>query len=163
MESLKRSCSATCIPDDIKSIPSLCAEDVQKIVNECEKADKEFETAKNSIIDLKNQIDKLFNEEIQSSNALKIRLDDTNKFKLSIGNRVLKNELKEDGTIPVISANVNEIFGKIDKELITDYSTPYVLWGIDDWMVRCIEKGKKILSTDCLDILSIDISITLYL
>ena len=41
-------------PDDIKSIPiPIVPEDVQKIVNECEKADKEFETAKNSIIDLK--------------------------------------------------------------------------------------------------------------
>lgn len=152
MESFKKGASQPHVyPDDIKSIPiPIVPEDVQKkIVNECEKADKEFETAKNSIIDLKNQIDKLFNEEIQSSNVLKIRLDDTNKFKLSIGNRVLKNELKEDGTIPVISANVNEIFGKIDKELITDYSTPYVLWGIDgDWMVRYIEKGKKFYPTD---------------
>ena len=85
----------------------------------------------------------------QSSNNLSIRLDNPHKFKLSIGNRVLKSELKEDGIIPVISANVKEYFGKINDEIITDYSKPYILWGIDgDWMVNYLEKGIKFYPTD---------------
>ena len=134
MESFKKGVAQPHVyPDDIKNIPiPIVPEEIQKkIVNECEKIDKELEVAQKSILDLKNQIEKVFNEGIQSSNLSKVRLDDTNKFKLSIGSRVLKTELKEDGSIPVISANVNVIFGKIDKEIITDYSTPYVLWGID--------------------------------
>lgn len=83
------------------------------------------------------------------SSSNDVRLSDSTKFKLSIGDRVLKNELKEDGLIPVISANVNEIFGKVDKEMIDDYSSPYILWGIDgDWMVNYLDTGIKFYPTD---------------
>ena len=84
----------------------------------------------------------------QSSND-SIRLNDPNIFKLSIGNRVLTTELVEDGSIDVISANVNESFGKINKEIIEDYSHQYILWGIDgDWMVRTTSIGEKFYPTD---------------
>ena len=84
----------------------------------------------------------------QSSND-SIRLNDPNKFKLSIGNRVLTTELVEDGSIDVISANVNESFGKINKEIIDDYYHQYILWGIDgDWMVRTTSIGEKFYPTD---------------
>lgn len=57
--------------------------------------------------------------------------------------------MKENGKIPVISANVNEVFGMIDKEIITDYSMPYILWGIDgDWNVCYREQGNKFYPTD---------------
>lgn len=80
---------------------------------------------------------------------IRVRLNDSKKFKLSIGNRVLKNELDENAKIPVISANVNEVFGKTNKEIITDYSVPYIIWGIDgDWMVKYMEKGIKFYPTD---------------
>ncbi len=76
-------------------------------------------------------------------------MDDNKKFKLSIGSRVLKRELKNDGAIPVISANVFEPFGMTNSEIIKDYSKPYVLWGIDgDWMVRCMKSGDKFYPTD---------------
>lgn len=78
-----------------------------------------------------------------------VNLADTSKFKLSIGSRILKNKIKENGKIPVISANVNQIFGYVDKEIITDYTTPYILWGIDgDWNTNIIEKEKRFYPTD---------------
>ena len=62
---------------------------------------------------------------------------------------MLKNELSNTGSIPVISANVNEEFGKINKKIIEDYSSPYILWGIDgDWMVNYLDKGIKFYPTD---------------
>ena len=82
-----------------------------------------------------------------SSNSFK--LNDSSCFKLAIGNRVLTTELLEDGSIDVISANVNESFGKINKEIIDDYSIQYILWGIDgDWMVRTTKCGEKFYPTD---------------
>ena len=84
----------------------------------------------------------------QLSNS-SIKLNDSYLFKLSIGNRVLTNELVEDGSIDVISANVNQSFGKINKEILSDYSKQYILWGIDgDWMVRTTNIGEKFYPTD---------------
>ena len=68
---------------------------------------------------------------------------------MSIGKRVLDKELVSDGTIPVFSANVNEPFGYIDKHLITDFSMPSVLWGIDgDWMTSYMPESKEFYPTD---------------
>lgn len=62
---------------------------------------------------------------------------------------MLTTELVADGSVDVISANVNESFGKINKEIIDDYSTQYILWGIDgDWMVRTTEVDEKFYPTD---------------
>ena len=37
----------------------------------------------------------------------------------------------------------------VNDEIITDYSKPYILWGIDgDWMVNYLEKGIKFYPTD---------------
>ncbi len=84
----------------------------------------------------------------QSSNSI-FKLNDSNLFKLSIGNRILSTELDENGTVDVISANINESFGKINKEIIDDYSHQYILWGIDgDWMVRTTNIGEKFYPTD---------------
>lgn len=84
----------------------------------------------------------------QSSTNI-VRLNDSNLFKLGIGNRVLTTDLVEEGSIDVISANVNESFGKINKEIINDYSKQYILWGIDgDWMVRTTDSGEKFYPTD---------------
>ena len=58
-------------------------------------------------------------------------------------------ELIENGTIPVYSANVKTVFGKIDKLLITSFDTPSIIWGIDgDWMVNFIPEGKEFYPTD---------------
>jgi len=119
-----------------------------EIIEKCSKIDGEYEKTRMSIEEYKNQIEQVFIGGGQSSND-SIRLNDPNKFKLSIGNRVLTTELVEDGSIDVISANVNESFGKINKEIIDDYYHQYILWGIDgDWMVRTTSIGEKFYPTD---------------
>lgn len=79
----------------------------------------------------------------------KYRLSNTDNFDLMIGKRVVETEVSSEYTIPVISANVNEIFGMINKEIIMDYSVPSVLWGIDgDWMVGYMPDNKPFYPTD---------------
>ena len=76
-------------------------------------------------------------------------LSDKKIFDLSIGDRILNDELEDDGKIPVYSANVFEEFGRINKKNITDFSKPSILWGIDgDWMVNSISANKEFYPTD---------------
>ena len=49
----------------------------------------------------------------------------------------------------MFSANVFEPFGYIDKLLITDFSVPSVLWGIDgDWMTNYMPVNMEFYPTD---------------
>lgn len=84
------------------------------------------------------------------------RLSDKKFFELSIGNRVLSDEVVEKGSTPIYSANVFEEFGRIDKQNITDFSVPSILWGIDgDWMVNTIPANKPFYPTDHCGVLRI--------
>ena len=84
------------------------------------------------------------------------RLSDKNIFELSIGNRVLSDEVVENGSIPIYSANVFEEFGRIDKQNISDFSVPSILWGIDgDWMVNIMPANKPFYPTDHCGVLRI--------
>lgn len=84
------------------------------------------------------------------------RLSDKNVFDLSIGDRVLSEEVVEGGNIPIYSANVFEEFGRINKNNITDFSKPSILWGIDgDWMVNIIPANKPFYPTDHCGVLRI--------
>lgn len=79
----------------------------------------------------------------------KLRLDDSARFILSIGKRVLSNQIIQDGKIPVVSANVFDPFGYVDELLIDDFSMPSVLWGIDgDWMTRYFPEDNAFYPTD---------------
>lgn len=79
----------------------------------------------------------------------KYKLINKKIFETGIGRRVLKSELTEGKGINIYSANVCSVFGKIDKEILTDYSRPSILWGIDgDWMVNIIDANKKFYPTD---------------
>ena len=79
----------------------------------------------------------------------RLSLSDTEKFSVAIGKRVLDKELASNGTIPVYSANVTSPFGFIDKLLITDFSVPSVLWGIDgDWMTSYLPSDMPFYPTD---------------
>lgn len=70
-------------------------------------------------------------------------------FEVSIGNRVLSTEIVEDGAYPVYSANVFEAFGRINKQNLTDFSKPSIIWGIDgDWMVNYIPENQPFYPTD---------------
>ena len=84
------------------------------------------------------------------------KLNDKSRFTLSIGNRVLSSEVDDTGSIPIFSANVYEEFGKINKQNITDFSSPSVIWGIDgDWMVNYIDKNHPFYPTDHCGVLRI--------
>ena len=79
----------------------------------------------------------------------KISLANSDKFIVSIGQRVLNKELVENGSVPVYSANVFEPFGYVDELLITDFSLDSVLWGIDgDWLVNFMPKDNQFYPTD---------------
>lgn len=84
------------------------------------------------------------------------KLTDNKLFTLSIGNRVLSTEVDADGNIPIYSANVYEEFGRINKQNITDFSEPSVIWGIDgDWMVNYLEASYPFYPTDHCGVLRI--------
>ena len=70
-------------------------------------------------------------------------------FDINIGDRVLSDEIEENGAIPIYSANVFEEFGRINKQNLTDFSVPSIIWGIDgDWMVNVIPEGVPFYPTD---------------
>lgn len=83
-------------------------------------------------------------------------LSDEKTFDITIGDRVLSEEIVSGGRVPVYSANVYEEFGRIDKENMKDYSRPSVIWGIDgDWMVNIIPAGVPFYPTDHCGVLRI--------
>ena len=85
------------------------------------------------------------------------KISDSKIFTPSIGNRVVSNEVVETGNIPIYSANVYEEFGRIDKQNITDFSMPSIIWGIDgDWMVNYIEANIPFYPTDHCGVLRIN-------
>lgn len=78
-------------------------------------------------------------------------------FHVSHGDRVLSDEVQEVGRVPVISANVKDVFGYIEKNNITDFSKPSILWGIDgNWMVSLVEPNVEFYPTDHCGVLRCD-------
>jgi type I restriction enzyme M protein len=135
------------IINDVK-IPLPPLEIQQKIVSEIEILEKNEAEAKGKIEKGKEQIGKYFSELDNNANKI-LRLSNNDIFEVSIGKRVLSDEVNADGKIPVYSANVFEPFGFIDKYLISDFSIPSVLWGIDgDWMVNFMPVDKPFYPTD---------------
>jgi restriction endonuclease S subunit len=85
-----------------------------------------------------------------------IRLSNEEIFTLFIGDRILKEELVENGDVPVYSANVRKIFGYIDKQNVTDFKIPSILWGIDgEWIINYIPAGTVFYPTDHCGVLRI--------
>ena len=137
--------------EDIKTIPvPHINNDLQAlIVENCEEIDREKEITNNSIKNQKNKIEALFLELDKYASGKNFSLADSEKFSVNIGKRVLDKELVYNGKIPVYSANVVEPFGYIDKLLITDFSVPSVLWGIDgDWMTSYVPSDFEFYPTD---------------
>lgn len=168
-------------------IPFPPFEKQQEIVKKCEDFGKEIEKTKteiNQILVLQTEVlikcniiekhNKLnITDIIEKINQLNIYIDkeiflkikekqkeyrlSDQCFKLAIGKRVLDNELVLNGKIPVYSANVTEIFGFLNKELLEDYNQDSVLWGIDgDWMVGYIKKNIPFYPTDHCGVLRVD-------
>ena len=122
----------------------------QQIIDECAKVDKEYETTRMSIETYRQKIEDLFAElDIANRGGYRLSLSDTDKFETSTGKRILNKQLIADGSVPVYSANVIEPFGYIDELLITDFSVPSVLWGIDgDWMTNYMPENIEFYPTD---------------
>lgn len=137
-------------------IPFLPIEVQTELVKECDTINKEAEKAKETLTRSKEETEALFLEGFSKADKT-FRISDTDVFELSIGKRVLKNEINQEGIgIPVFSANVFEPFGHINKELITEFNRPSVLWGIDgDWMVNCLPKNIPFYPTDHCGVLRI--------
>lgn len=124
----------------------------QQVIDECAKIDEEYNATRMSIETYRQKIADLFAEldvVMSTEGGYKLSLSDTQKFSVAIGKRVLDKELVSNGKIPVYSANVTAPFGFIDKLLITDFSVPSVLWGIDgDWMTSYLPSDMPFYPTD---------------
>lgn len=122
--------------------------DVQKkIAEECEKIERQKVECLQQISQIQEQKESLFvNAQEHADKAIRL---DSSCFEVTIGRRVLKNEVVKDGSFDIYSANVFEPFGKTDHSVVSDFSKPSVLWGIDgDWMVNCIDKDIQFCPTD---------------
>ena len=120
----------------------------QKIIDEIKPLNNSLSSNIKSI-DTKKQIIKNKYAYLHSLGKNHIRLSDKNIFDLSIGKRVLNKQLKQNGNIPVYSANVFKPFGYIDKLLFEDFNRPSVIWGIDgDWLVNTVDKNILFYPTD---------------
>lgn len=127
-------------------LPSMAIQ--KKIVAECAKVDAGSAECKRTIAEARQKIEKLV-DVLLSKGGITVGLGDDKWFALSIGKRVVDSQLRKDGAIPVMSANVFEPMGMIDEELLSDYSTDSVIWGIDgDWMVNVWKAGIPFYPTD---------------
>lgn len=119
-----------------------------EIVSKIEKIEIRELDYRKQIEALRLQIKHLFSA-LGTQPTERIRLSDPKKFDISIGKRVLKSELVPNGRVPVYSANVFQPFGRLDNELITDFSKPSIIWGIDgDWMVNFVPENIPFYPTD---------------
>jgi restriction endonuclease S subunit len=120
----------------------------REIIAACEAVDDEYERTRMSIDEYRQKIEQLFNDmEIITGGGY--NLSNKRLFSLSIGKRILDAQLVPDGEVPVYSANVFEPFGYINERLITDFSLPSVIWGIDgDWQVSYIPAEREFYPTD---------------
>ncbi len=120
----------------------------EKIVAEIEVLEQQEQKAEEEINQCRKNIERLYLNLFNKSDK-SVRLSDTEIFETKIGKRALKSEIQSRGKYPVYSANVFAPFGYIDKELLTDFSLPSVVWGIDgDWMVNVIPANKPFYPTD---------------
>ena len=130
-------------------IPKAPCKDVQrKIVEECQKQNKNYSEASLLIIEVEKKRQELLRQSQMKAHT-SINLSRTDLFEILIGRRVLKSEIVNDGLYDVYSANVFEPFGKTNHSVLSDFSKPSVLWGIDgDWMVGFQKAEKPFNPTD---------------
>lgn len=129
-------------------IPVPSVEIQKKIIAEYSMVEEQYQKCIDNISRLKDDMDSVLADSYSKSTT-DLRLDNEQVFNLSIGRRVLKSELKKDGAYEVFSANVFEPFGRTDSSLLSDFSKPSVLWGIDgDWMVNYLHADRPFHPTD---------------
>lgn len=125
------------IEDDIETVD---LEGYLSMVAEAAQVLQEFDEPLRELVKKKSTV----------KNSVDISLSDSSFFELSIGKRVLKKDyIVPKGNIPVYSANVFVPFVYSDSSNITDWSKPYVIWGIDgDFSFNVFPTGEKFASTD---------------
>lgn len=87
---------------------------------------------------------------LETTKSRTVSLNDKSLFELSIGKRLLKKDFfQKDGFIPAYSTNVNVPFAFTKMTNISDFSLPYVIWGIDgDFEFNIMNSGVKFATTD---------------
>lgn len=153
-----KSLNSTYLKEEV-CIPIPPIKDQEEVIKGCAEIDKEFETTRMTIETYRQKIAEVFErlKVADTSNWGGVKLLDNQTFTITIGKRVLSNEVNDAYNIPVYSANVKEPFGMIDKLLIEDFTKGSVLWGIDgDWMVNYIPAGVPFYPTDHCGVLRVD-------
>ena len=129
-------------------IPNVPNNVIDELAGEFDTVDIVFNDASSRIITIEKKMEALLqNSQINAHTSINFSRADL--FDISIGRRVLKSEIVKDGVYDVYSANVFEPFGKTIHSVLSDFSKPSVLWGIDgDWMVNYQEAEKPFNPTD---------------
>lgn len=131
------------------------------LVKECNKIEDEINTLRKAVSDKHANINLIINELFETTTTT-YKLSDKSIFDLSIGRRVLNKEVSDAFSIPVYSANVFQPFGYIDRQLLTDFSIPSVVWGIDgDWQVNIFKENYEFYPTDHCGVMRIKTDILL--
>lgn len=129
-------------------LPPLDSKIQEYIIKDCKEINDEYQATYEHIKNIKNDIESIMaNAQSKATNV--VRLNRPDLFDISIGRRVLKSEIIKNGEFDVYSANVFVPFGKTNHSILSDFSKPSVLWGIDgDWMVNFLESNKPFNPTD---------------
>lgn len=147
-KSFGKSLNSTFLKEEVK-IPMPPSNIQKKIIDECNIVSAEINRCHSLIKDSEKNITKLYIEAQQKSEN-SFKLSNEKDFDIRIGKRILKNETSNsDIVIPIYSANVFDVFGFTTKNILDDFSSPSILWGIDgDWLVNDIAANKAFYPTD---------------
>jgi len=106
--------------------------------------------AANTLTKFEEPLSELLKKKSEFHDSKIVSLDDGQLFELSIGKRLLKKDyFNSSGSIPAYSANVFDPFVFVETSNITDFSTPFVIWGIDgDFRFSVIEPNSVFATTD---------------
>lgn len=119
-----------------------------EIVKKCNEFEIEINSLREQCNNMISKIDDILSSVFENANN-RYRLSDETVFDLCIGRRVLNKEVDNSFNVPVYSANVYQPFGYINKHLLSSFTTPSVIWGIDgDWQVNVIDAGYEFYPTD---------------
>ncbi|MDR3165558.1 MAG: N-6 DNA methylase [Synergistaceae bacterium] len=104
----------------------------------------------NTLIESRELLRELIKKKPEPTGQRIARLNDGQLFELSIGKRLLKKDFFNfERTIPAYSANVFVPFAHTEQSNVTDFSVPYVIWGIDgDFKFNVMKTGQPFATTD---------------
>lgn len=103
-----------------------------------------------TLSDFREPLREIAKKKILIQHSIEVSLSDKSLFELSIGKRVLRKDYQVvRGAIPVYSANVFNPFVYSDVSNISDFQSPYVIWGIDGvFEFNVVGMGKPFATTD---------------